>query len=145
MKKHNGFGGIPITETGKVGSPLLGIVTSRDIDFITDLDIKLSEVMVKELIVAEGPISLSEAEKILKGVKVGKLPIVNSSNDLIGLCSRSDLLKARDNPLITTDKKNKLLCGASVGTRELDKERIIKLYEAGIDVLVIDSSQGDSI
>lgn len=75
-------------------------------------------------------------------VKVGKLPIVNGKGQLIALISRTDILKHRDYPLSSVDKSSKqLLCGAAVGTRDSDRERVAALAAEHVDVIVIDSAQ----
>lgn len=143
IKERYGFSGFPVTETGKMGSRLVGIVTSRDHDFVVDRDTLVSEVMTTDVIVAEEGCSLEEANNILRDSKKGKLPIVNSRHELVSLISRKDLRKNRDFPLASKDKCNKrLLVGASVHTRESDKERVKRLVEQGVNVIVIDSSQG---
>ncbi len=146
IKKKFNFSGVPITENGKMGSKLLGIVTNRDIDFIQDRDIRLSEVMTTELIVAKEGCKLEEANQILKESKKGKLPIVNENYEIVALISRNDLKKNRDFPLASKNPVNKrLLAGAAVGTRPEDRERLDALVEAGLDLVVLDSSQGDSM
>jgi IMP dehydrogenase len=89
--------------------------------------------------------SLDEANKIFKASKKSKLPVVNSQYHLVGLLSRTDLKKHREYPKASYDKDKRLLVGAAVGTREQDKERIDALCKAQVDVVVLDSSQGDSI
>ncbi|GAU92577.1 hypothetical protein RvY_04640 [Ramazzottius varieornatus] len=148
-KKHKGFSGIPITENGHLNSTLLGIVTSRDIDFIPEgkhAATKLRDVMTKtaDLIVAPYGISLKEAQDILRNSKRGKLPIVDDNNNLISIMARTDLKKRGDYPMATLDKDNQLRVAAAIGTREVDKERLKLLVEAGLDAVIIDSSQGNS-
>ncbi|CAM9641697.1 unnamed protein product [Phaeothamnion confervicola] len=145
IKEKFGYSGIPITKDGKIGSQLLGIVSGRDVDFVTNAQVKLSEVMTTEVVTAKHPVSLAEANDILRSSKKGKLPVVNERNELVALISRTDLIKNRDYPLATKDANKQLMCGAAIGTRPNDRERLAALVEAGVDVCVIDSSQGDSM
>jgi len=146
IKRKFGFAGVPVTEDGKMGSKLLGIITSRDVDFVQDRNIPLSEVMSTDLVTAREGCTLEEANQILRQSKKGKLPIVNAKNEIVALISRNDLKKNRDFPLASKNAINKqLLVGAALGTRPEDRERLAALDEAGVDVVVIDSSQGDSV
>jgi len=145
IKKTYGFSGIPITEDGTLNSKLIGIVTKRDIDFEENRAKKLKEVMTTRLITAPAGVSLAEGNRILKESKVGKLPFVDKEGRLVSLMSRTDLLKNEDFPLSSKNKEKQLLVGAALSTREEDRERLAKLIKAGVDVIVIDSSQGDSV
>jgi len=148
IKQTFGFCGIPITIDGKIGSKLIGIVTSRDIDFLNqgeNLSTELHKVMTTDLITAKQGISLHEANHILKESKKGKLPIINEEGCITALVSRSDLIKTRDYPLASMNQNtNQLLCAAAISTHMEDRERLSALVEAGVDIIVLDSSQGNS-
>jgi len=145
IKARYNFSGIPITENGKLNSKLVGIVTNRDIDFERDRTRPLSEVMTKEMLTAREGIALTEANKILRTSKKGKLPIIDAEGRLIALLSRSDLLKNREFPLATKDEKKQLRVGAAISTKDESKDRLAALSDAGVDVVIIDSAQGNSI
>jgi len=129
-----------------MGSKLLGIVTNRDIQFEDDGNQPVSGVMVTDLITARSGVTLGEANKILAKSKKGKLPIVDQEGNLLSMISRSDLTKNLHFPLASKLPDSKqLICAAAIGTRPEDKIRLRKLVEAGLDIVVLDSSQGNSM
>uniref|UniRef100_A0AC34QA56 Inosine-5'-monophosphate dehydrogenase n=1 Tax=Panagrolaimus sp. JU765 TaxID=591449 RepID=A0AC34QA56_9BILA len=150
IKAKNGFTGTPVTDTGKVGGKLLGLVTSRDIDFLKENKYKtttIREVMVprEKLMTGGRELTLPDAYNILENEKKGKLPIVDENDKLVALIARTDLKKSRDFPNSSYDKTGRLLVGAAINTRESTEETVKLLVDAGVDVLVIDSSNGSSL
>lgn len=146
-KSQLGFSSFPITEGGKMGGKLLGIISNRDTSFVEDPSLKIKEFMTPRdvLITAKEGVSLEEANNILKVSKKGKLPVVNEKDELVALIARTDIQKNRDNPNASKDSNKQLLVGAAIGTRPQDLDRVKILVDAGVDVIVVDSSQGDSI
>lgn len=145
MVKLHGFSGFPITDTGSLGGVLVGLVTKRDADFVEDRTVQLSTIMTTNLVTAQFGITLDQANDIMRRTKCGKLLIVDQDKHLVALTSRVDLQKNRDYPNASKDSRTKqLLVGASISTREHDKERLKLLCEAGVNVIVLDSSQGNS-
>lgn len=125
---------------------MLGIVTSRDVQFHDDPTTLITEVMTKDLIVGKKGISLAEGNELLRSSKKGKLPIVDANNNLESLISLTDLQKNQSYPHASKSFDSKqLLCGAAIGTMDADRERLKKLVDAGLDVVVLDSSNGSSV
>jgi IMP dehydrogenase len=146
--KSSGYGMLTAIsiESGKLGSKLLGIVTNRDIQFEEDLDVPVANVMVTDLITAPAGVTLAEANKILSKSKKGKLPIIDKDGNLVSMISRSDLTKNLHFPHASKLPDSKqLICAAAIGTRPEDKVRLAKLVEAGLDIVILDSSQGNSM
>ncbi|KAI1812941.1 inosine-5'-monophosphate dehydrogenase IMD4 [Poronia punctata] len=146
LKEKWGFGGFPVTASGKLGSKLLGIVTNRDLQFEEDDSLTVDKVMVTDLITAPSGVTLLEANKILAKSKKGKLPIVDTDFNLVSMISRSDLTKNLHFPLASKLPDSKqLICAAAIGTRPEDKLRLQQLVDAGLDIVILDSSQGNSM
>ncbi|KAF7320149.1 Inosine-5'-monophosphate dehydrogenase [Mycena kentingensis (nom. inval.)] len=160
IKARLGFCGIPITETGRLGGKLVGIVTSRDVQF-RDPATPLADVMylatfttssslttrrTRDLVTAPQGVTLLQANDILRDSKKGKLPIVDAQGSLVSLLARSDLLKNQSYPLASKNPETKqLYAAAAIGTRPSDKERLALLVDAGLDIVCLDSSQGNSV
>ncbi|RMZ76075.1 hypothetical protein DV737_g4987, partial [Chaetothyriales sp. CBS 132003] len=146
LKEKWGFGGFPVTETGELRSKLIGIITTRDIQFHSDLNAPVTEVMSRDLVTAPAGTTLAEANEVLRRSKKGKLPMVDKEGNLVSLLSRSDLLKNLNYPLASKLPHSKqLIAAAAIGTRPEDKSRLRKLVDAGLDIVVLDSSQGNSV
>ncbi len=135
------FSGFPIVETD---GTLVGIITARDLKFLTDYNVKIGEVMNECKIVAPDGLSLQDAYKLMLNGKVGKLPTVDSKGKLTGLYSFQDVksLIINDEPQYNRDVHHQLRAGAAVGP--YDEERIEALINAGVDALVIDTAHADS-
>jgi IMP dehydrogenase len=142
LVKEKGFSGLPIVDNhGK----LVGILTNRDIRFITDKDQEIKNFMTsKNLITVGEDISLIEAKKILQKNKIEKLPVVDKQNHLKGLITLKDILKAEQFPAASKDKFGRLRVGAAVGTSDDTMDRVRVLVDEKVDVIVVDTSHGHS-
>jgi IMP dehydrogenase len=122
------------------------MITTRDIQFHDSLNAPVTAVMSTDLVTAPSGTTLAEANDVLRQSKKGKLPIVDEKGNLISLLSRSDLMKNLHYPLASKLPHSKqLICAAAIGTRPEDKIRLQKLVDAGLDIVILDSSQGNSI
>jgi len=136
MDERN-IGGVPITKNGV----LRGILTRRDLRFLESRETRISEVMTKEnLVTAPADTDLKVAQRILLENKVEKLLLVDEKYQLQGLITIKDIDKNLRFPLASKDARGRLRVGAAVGV--FDYERIAKLIEKGVDVLVVDSAHG---
>ncbi len=133
--------GVPICENGK----LVGIITNRDLRFMTDFNVKIKEVMTKDnLVTAPVGTNLEQAQEILRKHKIEKLPIVDENYMLKGLITIKDIEKAVRYPNSARDDNGRLLCGAAIGVTSDVLDRAKALVDAQVDVLVLDSAHGHS-
>lgn len=134
--------GVPIVDdNGK----LVGILTNRDLRFITDYSIRICEVMTKDnLVTAPVGTDLEGAQKILMKHKIEKLPLVDENGMLKGLITIKDIEKAVQYPNSARDSRGRLLCGAAIGVTNDVLERAGALIDASVDVLTLDSAHGHS-
>ncbi len=142
MAKYK-ISGVPIVD--KKGK-LVGILTNRDLRFLTDFNIKIADVMTHENLVTAGVgTTLKQAQNILMERKIEKLPLVDENGYLKGLITIKDIEKAVQYPNSARDKGGRLLCGAALGVTADVLERAKALAEAQVDVFVLDSAHGHSI
>ena len=136
LKKYS-FSGFPIVDDN---DRLIGIITSRDIKFLTDFNVKISDVMSRNPITACIGGTMAEAYTKMIENKVGKLPIVDKDGKLAGLYSFLDVrtLIEHDEPDYNRDSSHQLRAAAAVGP--YDETRIEALINAGVDVIVIDTA-----
>lgn len=124
---------------------LVGILTNRDLRFISDYEVPIGEVMTKEeLITAPVGTSLKEAESILQKHKIEKLPLVDQEGRLAGLITIKDIEKVIEFPNAAKDQHGRLLVAAAVGVTSDTFERAEALLEVGADAIVIDTAHGHS-
>ncbi|MCM3734200.1 IMP dehydrogenase [Fictibacillus nanhaiensis] len=134
--------GVPIVDANK---KLVGILTNRDLRFVQDYSIKISDVMTKEnLVTAPVGTTLKEAEKTLQQYKIEKLPLVDEDGTLQGLITIKDIEKVIEFPNSAKDSQGRLLVGAAVGVTKDALLRVEKLVESGVDAIVIDTAHGHS-
>ncbi len=133
--------GVPICEDGK----LVGILTNRDLRFMTDFNIRIKEVMTKDnLVTSHIGTTLSEAQEILKRHKIEKLPLIDDEGRLCGLITIKDIEKSVQYPNSARDAGGRLLCAAAIGATSDVLERASALVAAGADAFVLDSAHGHS-
>ena len=136
--------GVPIVENAE-NRKFCGIITNRDLRFVTDSKVKIDDVMTKEnLITAPEGTSLEKAEEILQQYKIEKLPMVNEEGQLTGLITIKDIEKVVEFPHAAKDEHGRLLVAAAVGVTSDTFERAEALLNAGADALVIDTAHGHS-
>ncbi len=139
MKTYH-ISGVPVLREGK----LAGIVTNRDMRFVSDLDLRVKDIMTsKNLVTAEPGITLEQSKALLHEHRIEKLLVVNDDGSLHGLITIKDLEKIRKFPQAAKDSLGRLLVGAAIGVNT-DLEHVENLRNNGVDVLVLDSAHGHS-
>ena len=133
--------GLPVLHEGK----LVGIVTNRDLRFVSDNDLRVSDVMTsKNLVTAEVGIDLEHSKALLHEHRIEKLLVVDDEGNLEGLITIKDLEKIKKYPLAAKDEFGRLLVGAAIGVGDQIEAHTEKLVQAGVDVVVLDSAHGHS-
>lgn len=142
MRKYK-ISGVPICEED---GTLVGILTNRDMRFMTDYSVKIADVMTpkEKLVTAMSGTTLEEAKKILMASKVEKLPLIDQNGKLTGLVTIKDIEKSLKYPNTARDSQDRLLCAAAIGITGDMLDRAKALVDAHVDALVLDSAHGHS-
>lgn len=141
MERYH-ISGVPVVDENEI---LVGILTNRDIRFVTDFTRKIRERMTsKDLVTASVGTTLEQAEETLAEHRIEKLPIVDSKGKLMGLITIKDIQKVKRHPYATKDSKGRLVVGAAIGALREPYERSKALMDAGVDFIVIDAAHGHS-
>lgn len=138
MQRYN-VSGLPVLD----GKKLVGIITSRDLKFVRDTSLKVTEVMTSNVITVGSNITPPEAHKIFGKHRIEKLPVVDDDGRLKGLITVKDLEKREKNPQAATDKGGRLIVGAAISPNDWE-ERVPLLIEARCDFVVTDTAHGAS-
>lgn len=126
---------------------LQGLLTERDLRFVDRSGARVSDRMtpVQSLVVHKGQLSPEQAERLMVGRKVKKLPLVDEHGVLLGLITARDLVRQRRRPFATRDERGRLRVGAAIGATGDYLERAAELIRAGVDIIVIDIAHGHSL
>ncbi len=141
IEQHH-FSGVPVV----IGKELVGIVTSRDIRFVTDLNQPISKVMTEKskLVTVREGASRAEVQALLHEHRIEKVLVVNDRFELKGLMTVKDIQRAIEKPLACKDESEQLRVGAAIGVGSDNEARVEALIAAGVDVLVVDTAHGHS-
>ena len=134
--------GLPVLHEGR----LVGIVTNRDLRFVSDNDLRVADVMTsKNLVTAKVGIDLQHSKALLHEHRIEKLLVVDDAGQLKGLITIKDLEKIKKYPLAAKDEFGRLIVGAALGVGPKIEEHAERLIRAGVDVVAIDSAHGHSL
>tara|TARA_Y100000768_G_scaffold291880_1_gene225842 strand:+ start:216 stop:1679 length:1464 start_codon:yes stop_codon:yes gene_type:complete len=141
LKNKHGFSGLPVIDEEE---NLVGIITNRDIRFVSDDSILVSEMMTTELVTVPEHVDPEVAKKILHQHRIEKLLVVDEDGKCAGMMTVRDIQRSRDNPYSCKDEHGRLRVAAATGTGEKGIERALALYDAGADAVVVDTAHGHS-
>jgi IMP dehydrogenase len=141
MRQH-GITGIPVTDEKHIP---VGILTNRDVRFVTDETILVSELMTRDnLVTVKGTVKLDDAKSILHANRIEKLLVIDDNHVLVGLITVKDIERAGLYPNATKDSQGRLRCGAATSVGDAGFERAAALIEAETDVIIVDTAHGHS-
>jgi IMP dehydrogenase len=144
MEEQN-VSGFPVTADGAGHGRIEGILTRRDIKFVSDASRRVGEAMTtsERLVTAPPDTTLEQAEAILNRARVEKLLLVDGAGNLAGLITMRDIDNITHHPQACRDARGRLRVGAAVGVHQM--ERVQALIDAEVDVLIVDTAHGHSL
>ena len=149
MESRN-ISGIPVVENGdrggRVTGKLIGILTHRDVRFASNPDQPIAELMTKEnLVTVKDGVSQDEAKRLLHANRIEKLLVVDDAFNCVGLITVKDIEKAQLHPDAIKDSKGRLRVAAASTVGDKGYERSLRLIDAEVDLLVIDTAHGHNV
>jgi IMP dehydrogenase len=143
LMADNRISGIPVVERGS--QRLVGIVTNRDVRFATDPNLPISALMTKDrLVTVRESVNREDAKRLLHQYRIEKLIVVDDAYRCVGLVTVKDIEKSQRFPNACKDEHGRLRAGAATGTGDDGVDRAKALFDAGVDVLVVDTAHGHS-
>jgi IMP dehydrogenase len=139
---ENNISSVPVMD----GDRLVGLVTGRDLRFVTDMSKPISSVMTPKdkLVTVPEKFKREDVLDLLHEHRIERVLVVNDNFDLRGMITVTDILKSSEHPMASKDSNGRLRVGAAVGTGAETEERVEALIKAGVDVIVVDTAHGHS-
>lgn len=135
-----GISCLPITDNGRMGGKLVGIVTKRDVEGVEDKKTKIADIMVTNYAYLRAPVTFPQAMEAMRNVKMAKMPVVDDDNFLVALICRGDVKRSKDYPNASKDKNRQLLVAGALRDDELERARA--LIDAGVDAFYLETEEG---
>ena len=141
VKSQHGFSGFPVIDDS---GALVGIITNRDIRFVSDDSVKVSTRMTTEVVTVPEHVDPEIAKKLLHQHRIEKLIVTDDEGRCAGMMTVRDIQRSRDNPKSCKDSQGRLRVAAATGTGDKGVARALALYETGVDAVVVDTAHGHS-
>ena len=141
VKSQHGFSGFPVIDDS---GALVGMITNRDIRFVSDDSVKVSTMMTTEVVTVPEHVDPEIAKKLLHQHRIEKLIVIDDEGRCAGMMTVRDIQRSRDNPKSCKDSQGRLRVAAATGTGDKGVARALALYEAGVDAVVVDTAHGHS-
>ncbi len=147
LMAYHKISGIPVVESrdARGVGKLVGMLTNRDVRFADDPRQPISELMTKDLVTVREGVSQDEGKRLLHQHRIEKLLVVDEDYRCIGLLTVKDIEKAQAHPNACKDARGRLRVAAATGTGNDGLARAEALFDAGVDVLVVDTAHGHSL